>query len=242
MTYTIPKELTYQCCEMPSGGETVLIVAAGNATRMQGVDKIVAPLRGLPVIVRTMMAFERHLGIGRIVVVTREDLCAEISRLADRYMITKFSDVVKGSDTRAKSVRNGLTVMDGEETLLIHDGARPLVSAALIDRLLEQPLCDGCIPVVPIHDTVKRVTDTTVRQTLCRDELVAVQTPQRVRLSSYRQALEQLSSDASITDDAAVLEQAGMTVNTVAGDCMNLKITTPADLVLARYYLEVSDL
>ena len=145
--------------------------------------------------------------------------------------------VVAGGEERSDSVRRGLAaVPDDCDIVVVHDGARPLASAALFESVIEAVLAgaDAAIPGIAVTDTIKRVEDGRVVGTLDRDDLVAVQTPQAFRADMLRRAHE---GDPQATDDAALVEDVGGIVVIVPGDPGNLKITTPRDLSVAATHL-----
>jgi 2-C-methyl-D-erythritol 4-phosphate cytidylyltransferase len=142
--------------------------------------------------------------------------------------------VVAGGPTRSSSVRAGLAAVPGEaEVVVVHDAARPLASAALFAKVVEavRAGADGAVPGVPVADTVKVVSDGAVSETLDRDRLVAVQTPQAFRASELRRAHE---GDPDASDDAALVEALGGRIVIVTGEPANAKITTAFDLSVAR--------
>ena len=137
---------------------TAVVVAAGSASRMKGIDKIMTTLGGIPVLARTLQALEQCGRIDEIVVVTRTDLCAPVNILCREFGIQKVTAVVSGGATRAESVRCGLCAVSGRaELAAIHDGARPFVSQELLERVLIAGAKTGAAaPAVPIKDTIKR--------------------------------------------------------------------------------------
>ncbi len=218
-----------------------VIVAAGTASRMGGIDKVMAPLGGEPMIVRTVRAFQNCGAIAEIVVVTREDLILSITSLC-RGM-DKVKAVVAGGASRQESVARGLGALSGQMKLAaVHDGARPLVSDAVIDRTVRAAHSYGAAaPAVPVKDTVKVVKGGLVMATPDRNALRAVQTPQVFDYDLLRGALEQAEKDkAAVTDDCSAVERLGMKVKIVEGEERNLKITTPLDLKIAALLLEES--
>lgn len=225
----------------------VVIVAAGSASRMVGANKILMPLGGMPVIARTIAAFQNHPKVGDIVLVTRDDMVLEFQNITEQYNFFKVSDIVVGGKSREESVKNGferLKKNDKIKTVLIHDGARPLVSAALIDRVIggvEE--FSAVIPAVPVKDTIKKIAKLgKVEQTVDREKLVNIQTPQGFLASLFESALEKSGEDISaFTDDASIVEAQGVSVYTVLGDYKNIKITTPEDMLIAKAYLEVEE-
>lgn len=213
-----------------------VIVAAGGSTRMGGLQKQFLPLCGIPVLARSLLAFERHPRIAQIVAVCREEDRADLQKLIRQYEITKLTDIAVGGDTRAASVQNGLALCR-EELVAIHDGARPLVSAPVIERVLDAAELYGAAAcAVPVKDTVKE-TDPggKILSTPDRSSLRLVQTPQAFDLQLYRRAAEDLGGAiAGLTDDCAVLEADGHDVYLVEGDYRNIKITTPEDIAVAE--------
>jgi len=216
-----------------------VIVAAGTASRMGGIDKVMAPLGGEPMIVRTVRAFQNCGAIAEIVVVTREDLILTITSLCRK--MDKVKAVVAGGASRQESVARGLGALSGQMKLAaVHDGARPLVSDAVIDRTVRAAHSYGAAaPAVPVKDTVKVVKSGLVMATPDRNALRAVQTPQVFDFDLLRGALEQAEKDrAAVTDDCSAVERLGMKVKIVEGEERNLKITTPLDLKIAALLLE----
>lgn len=217
----------------------VVIVAAGSASRMGGIDKVMAPLAGEPMIVRTVRAFQDCDAVKKIVVVTREDLILPITRLCSG--MSKVKAVVGGGSSRQESVHLGLNALSGEVQLVaIHDGARPLVSWQLIDRVIRAANTYGAAaPAIPVKDTIKVVKGGVVEQTPDRSNLFAVQTPQVFDFDLLRGALKKVEQEQlQVTDDCSAVEQMGMRVKIVEGDERNLKVTTPMDLKIAQMLLE----
>ena len=224
-----------------AAGCAAVIVAAGSARRMEGIDKVLAPLGELPVLVHTLMAFQDCPLVTGIVVVTREDLLVEVGRLCRDFALDKVSKVVVGGAQRMDSVRAGLREVGTEADLIaIHDGARPLVTQAVLEQAIERAAVTGAAaPAVPVTDTVKRVEGGLAVETVDRAELWAVQTPQVFEAGLIRAALEQAAREgASLTDDCAAVERLGMKVSLTPGSRENIKITTPLDLVLGEAILQ----
>lgn len=207
-----------------------LIVAAGRGQRFGGSGpKQYAPLKGEPLLRRTLKAFRAHPGIGVIAVAIHPDDQALFQAAAAGLpRITPVS----GGATRQESVRLGLEALAAEtpDLVLIHDGARPLVGARLIDRVIGGlASADGVLPAVPVIDTLKRVEGAVIVTTVARENLVRAQTPQGFRFSAILAAHRSHAGEA-LTDDASVMERAGHTVITVPGDEANIKVTTMDDL------------
>lgn len=216
-----------------------VIVAAGSASRMEGIDKVMAPLKGDPIIVHTVRAFQECDAVKEIVIVTREDLIVPVSDLCHGF--DKVRAVVAGGKSRQESVYLGMNALSEKCRLAaIQDGARPLVTWQLIDRVIRAANSyHAAVPVIPVKDTIKVCNPGLVVSTPDRKTLRAVQTPQVFDFDLLRGALKQAFQDgAEITDDCSAVERLGMSVKTVDGDEENLKVTTPIDLKIAELLLE----
>lgn len=216
-----------------------VIVAAGSASRMEGIDKALALLGGEPVIVQTVKAFQSCPAIGEIVIVTRQDLLEKIAQLAAPY--AKVKAVVVGGTDRSKSVLCGLQALsDKVQLAAIHDGARPLITPQLITKTVSAADFHGAAaPAIPVKDTIKNVQNHWVIGTPDRSSLRAVQTPQVFCLPDILTALcRGISEGAAFTDDCSALEQMGIPVYLVDGQESNMKITTPMDLKVAQLLWE----
>ena len=216
-----------------------VIVAAGSATRMQGIDKMLVPLAGVPVVLRSVRALAASDCIDSLVIVTRTEcmetlrtLCAEVS---------KPVTVVAGGASRPESVLAGLAALpEGPELAAIHDGARPLVTQAVIAEAVEAAeRCGAAAPAVPVHDTIKQAENGLVRATPERKTLFAVQTPQVFDVKLLKTVLRAaMERGIALTDDCSAVEAAGKPVVLTQGCEENLKITTPVDLTLAEAILK----
>ena len=216
-----------------------VIVAAGTASRMGGKDKIMELIDGEPLIVKTAKAFQRCDSVSEIVIVTREDLLESIAALVQK--LHKVKAVVVGGKDRVESVTLGLEALSKNVKLAaIHDGARPLVTWRLIDRVVRAAHAYGAAaPGVPVKDTVKIVGGGVVKSTPDRKTLQAIQTPQVFDIDLLRGALKQARAEgAEITDDCSAVERLGMSIKIVEGDERNLKVTTPMDLEIVRLLWE----
>ena len=212
---------------------SALVAAAGSSSRMGGVNKLLEPLDGIPVLARTLMALQASQRVDEIVVATREEDLVEISRLCRTYGITKCAKVVRGGESRAHSVLLAL--------LAVQDGARPLSTPELIDRVITAAgRCGAAAPALPVKDTVKTVRDGgAVERTVERASLRAVQTPQVFEADLLKAALQAaVDNGAMITDDCSAVELLGKVVFLVDGDESNIKITTPIDMVFAEAILQ----
>lgn len=216
-----------------------VIVAAGTASRMGGIDKVMALLKGEPMIVHTVRAFQQCDAIRELVIVTRPDLIQEIMGLCREF--DKVTAVVAGGSSRPESVQNGLNALSKKVKLAaIQDGARPLITYQVIDRTVRAANTYGAAaPAVPVKDTVKVVSGGVVAATPDRSRLQAVQTPQVFDFDLLRGALKKAKDEnAEITDDCSAVERMGMKVKIVEGDERNIKVTTPMDLKIAELLME----
>ena len=232
-------KLEYEVCKPAKRQLPVVIVAAGSSARMNGADKQLLCVAGVPVIARTLLAFENCDDISRIILVTREQSAVEMQKIAEKYAISKLSDIVIGGKTRHESVLRGLERLEkAEDKALVSDGARMFVSKRMIhdcaNALFEH---DGCLCAVKVNDTVKEVSDGKVSKTVDRTSLYLAQTPQGITVSLYKKAASEHDA-LEFTDDASVLEAGGYDVAVVEGDIRNIKITTPEDITLAEIYVK----
>ena len=219
---------------------SAVVVAAGSARRMEGIDKVLAALGGYPVLVHTLRAFQQCPLISEVVVVTREDLLVEIADLCRDFALTKVTKVVKGGKERIHSVQAGLNeVREDAELIAIHDGARPLLPPDVLEEVLHRAAQTGAAaPAVPITDTVKRSENGLAVETVDRSTLFAVQTPQVFQADLIRAAVQKALEDGEVlTDDCAAVERLGMKVSLTRGSRENLKLTTPFDLVVGEAVL-----
>jgi 2-C-methyl-D-erythritol 4-phosphate cytidylyltransferase/2-C-methyl-D-erythritol 2,4-cyclodiphosphate synthase len=222
-----------------------IVVAAGASERMGGTDKLLARIGGRPLLAHTLAALSAAQEVASIVVVTSEERRREFedgSWLPAGAAVT-FAD---GGERRQDSVRAGFEALErgqpdpgGERVVLVHDGARPAVSAALITAVVAATAEHGAaIPVVPVAETLKRVDGDLVAATVDRSGLAAAQTPQGIRRGLLRTALaSDEARQGTWTDEAALLEACRIPVHVVPGDAANLKVTVPADLARAASLL-----
>lgn len=210
-----------------------IIVAAGQSTRLK--SNVPKPFLYVDHR-RTMLdmcleSFGKVPGLAYVIIVTREEFMEQAIQAIYRWKLAGI--VTKGGPEREDSVRLGLEVVPpGVRHVLIHDAARPLVSPLLIQRVLDGAVSHGAvIPAIPVKDTLKMVEREQVTKTLERSKIRAVQTPQGFRLAVLTKAFKKLGKKASkMTDDAAVVEAAGIKVRVVEGGLLNFKVTTPEDL------------
>ncbi len=231
--------LQFEQNEVEIDGIPVIIVAAGSSSRMRGTDKMFAPLCGIPVLARTLRAFENCPLVSEITVVTRKEKIADVLKLGGSFAVSKLKNVIEGGNCREASVKKGVQLYkDKCDKILIHDGARPLVSGAVIERTVDAlKKHDSVTCAVRLKDTVKKIDDKgNVTETPDRSFLMAVQTPQGVNVSKFLSLLDEKAPE-SFTDDTSVMESGGFITHTVEGDYTNIKVTTPEDIAIAEVYL-----
>jgi len=221
------------------GATWALIAAAGSGERL-GIDrpKAFAALGGRPLLAESLERLERCELVDAIVVAAPPDWEEPSILLAEELAASKVVACVTGGATRAESVAAALAeVPEDALVVLVHDAARPLVDDGLVKRLLVSlgEGYDGAVPVLPVADTLKRVRDGAVEETVEREGLVAAQTPQAFLAPTLRRAFSQELGSA--TDCASLVERVGGRVAVVDGDPRLLKITTPADLALVESWL-----
>lgn len=228
--------LNFDAVATNDGFASAVIVAAGQSTRMGGVSKQMLTVGGIPVIARTLLAFERAKSIKNIVVVTRESDILAFQMVAQKYMISKLTDIIVGGANRQESVKNGINRLESDtEYVLIHDGARPLISVELIDRVAENCKQYGATScAVSVKDTIKEVRDGLITKTIDRSNLYAMQTPQAFPYSQYRECINSIDDLSVYTDDCAVAEGSGVSIRIIDGDYNNIKITTKEDIAIAE--------
>ena len=218
------------------------LVLAGGTGRRMGRPKQFIDLLGAPALLHALRAFEEAPEVTRIYTVGDD---ARVDELAAESGISKYAGCAPPGESRSLSTRNGLRLCRDEQEgtlVLVHDGARCLVTSNLIRRVvaaaLEDPTADGVVPTLPVSDTVKVAETGTVLETLDRTKLHAVQTPQAFRIGLLRGIYavpeERLRG---ATDDASLVEKAGGRVLIVEGEKTNIKLTSPEDLIFAEAIL-----
>ena len=219
-----------------SGNRVIaVIVAAGRGERMRGLDKVFAPLAGKPLLARTLAAFQNCALVEGIVVVVARHNIEHAKNMVMEYGLSKVMEICRGGQERWQSVAAGLEYIKDCRWVLIHDGARPLVTETLIARGLEAAAHTGAaVPAVPVTDTVKAIdAGGFVDETLPRENLRAIQTPQVFRSDIIIKAYRSIGTGENPTDDASLVERLGYRVKVFSGSYDNIKITTPADMALA---------
>jgi len=218
----------------------VVIVAAGSGDRMAGIDKVMAPLAGLPIVLHSVHAFEDSESVDEIVLVTRAELETRLHDLAQSRGCAKVRRVVTGGATRQESSRNGFAALSREvDVVLVHDAARPLVSGELIERVVAETAAGAAaIPGVAPVSTIKREEDGACAGTVDRAGLREAQTPQGFRRRVLSRAFAAALRDGvEGTDEASLVERTGERVAIIPGERRNVKITVPEDLAVAEALL-----
>ena len=218
---------------------SVVVVAAGSSTRM-GEDKLFMDLSGKPVLARTLEALNECTCVTEIVVVTRLESLEKVAALCREHCIHKVEKVVVGGATRTESAMAGLMqIRRSAKYVLIHDGARPLITEEIVSAALHGAAIYKCAaPAVPVTDTVKEAEQNTVVRTLDRSTLAAIQTPQAFIPEIIKAALTRATEEKKeYTDDCAAVEAMGLKVHLTKGSTENIKITGPVDIPTAEAIL-----
>ncbi len=224
----------------PEADAGVVLLAAGGSARMGG-DKMLLELRGRPVLQYSLETFQRSNRVSAIVIVASDANRNAINDLVANADYDKVSAVVAGGARRQDSTANGVDQLmsqhgSGIKFILVHDGARPFVDEAMIERGLMAAAQHGAaVPALPVSDTIKSVKgDGTVEQTLDRSRLRAIQTPQVFQVDVFAPALRPTQE---VTDDASFVELVGGSVGLFDGNSGNIKLTTPDDIERAEFIL-----
>lgn len=224
---------------------TALIVAAGGSTRMgTRKNKLLLDLKGMPVIARTLLAFENTDCIQEIVLVCRKEEQEEMLEIAQIFGVRKLSSVVSGGKTRQQSVFQGIKAAGAATHFAIHDGARALITPEDIQRAVSDGICFGASSLgVPVKDTIKVVDgEGYVQGTPNRALMWNVQTPQVFEKAVYQRAMKKAEQEgADYTDDCQLVEQLGVGVHLCMGSYENIKITTRDDLALGEHILQLRE-
>jgi 2-C-methyl-D-erythritol 4-phosphate cytidylyltransferase len=220
-----------------------IVVAAGKGTRLGGArPKQFLALRGVPIIIHTLRQFERCQEINEVVTVLPAEDTAGFESLTKQFELKKAGRIVPGGATRAQSVRNGLNAIADADIVAVHDGVRPFVTPEEIDQVVAAARENGAaILTAPVADTIKRVQDGRIIETVSRAELRRALTPQCFRFAILKRAYKTLdeleSSGIEITDDSFLVEKLGIAITLIDGSPRNLKITSAEDLVQAEALL-----
>ncbi|MCL9638030.1 2-C-methyl-D-erythritol 4-phosphate cytidylyltransferase [Bacillus zanthoxyli] len=218
----------------------IIVLAAGQGKRMKaGRNKQFLTIQNVPLIIHTLKKFEQDPWCSGIVLVVNEKEVSIFEELLTEYPIQKVQSLTVGGDERQHSVYNGLKSLKQAQMVLIHDGARPFVQQNTIHELVEKAASDkAAVLAVPVKDTIKRVEQGTVIETVERSSLWAIQTPQAFLFDVVMDAHEKAKTNEYLgTDDASLVEKAGQKVSIVEGNYDNIKLTTPEDLLYAEAIL-----
>ena len=218
----------------------LLIPAAGTGRRMgSNRNKLLLTLRSQPLIAWTLLAAEASRHVSWIGIIGQAVDWSDLKEIVEGLSLTKPVQLIGGGHTRQESVHNGLQALPAAAQVLIHDGARCLVTPDLLDRCAEAIIhCQGLIAAVPVKDTIKVVDDGLIQSTPDRRQLWAAQTPQAFDVQMLKRChAEGQRLGWEVTDDAALFEKCGLPVLIVPGEETNLKVTTPMDLAIAEFIL-----
>ena len=223
---------------------TAIIPAAGDGERF-GEKKQLKLLNGRPLIFHTIQPFVKSELINEIIVVVPKDDVSQLSRDFKSTITSKKIEVVEGGETRQQSVYNGLRISDKESKLIcVHDGVRPFVTLDLIEKVIKASMQhDGAILAAPSTDTIKKVMEDQILETLPREKIWRAQTPQVFSKPALKEAI-QIAIDEKLegTDEASILEKIGYQIGFVEGSSLNIKITTKEDWIFAKaIYNELND-
>ncbi|WP_411847568.1 2-C-methyl-D-erythritol 4-phosphate cytidylyltransferase [Roseibacillus persicicus] len=220
---------------------TAIIVASGSSRRM-GFDKLMAPLAGKPVLAHSLAAFDRCQEVGQIIVVTDEARFNSLDLSGLRNHVLR----VDGGKERQDSVANGLAALSPDcDIVAIHDGARPLISTESILLALDAAAVHGSSALAhPITETLKRADgDDFVKDSVSREDLWAMETPQCFRVRLLRAAYQEVAKDGlHVTDEVSALQHLGHAIKLVSNPSPNPKVTFPSDLILAEQLLAAAAL
>ncbi len=216
----------------------VLITAAGSGSRM-GREKQFINLGSKPIIAHTIEAFQKHELIDEIVVITSENIKNKLESLVEKNNYFKVKNIVLGGETRADSVKKGLDILEDDSLVLVHDGARPLISEELISRVIRSlKEHKAVVPALPLKNAVKRISGNFVESTVDRQQYVAVQTPQAFYSAVLKEAFSKMQVGKIYYDDAMLVEEnTDFDVFLVSGEESNIKATTVADIELLEFLI-----
>jgi len=221
---------------------TAIILAGGKSTRMgEGVDKAFLSLVNKPMVAWSLLAFERSADIDRIILVVRKDQIIASKAVVKMFGISKLDKIVAGGTKRQESVQAGLAACDADtRTVVVHDAARPCVTSDLVSEIVKAAKRGDAVTVgCPVIDTVKSCAKgTTVTETVSRERLWAVQTPQAFAFRTLRDAYRNLDPKIEVTDDCQAVERAGGVVKILENRRPNFKVTVPEDLHLVAALLK----
>ncbi|MCL2392399.1 MAG: 2-C-methyl-D-erythritol 4-phosphate cytidylyltransferase [Oscillospiraceae bacterium] len=217
-----------------------VIAAAGSSERMGGIDKLFVEIGGVPVLVHTLSAFSQCDYIDEIVVVVRKDMVETVAAMCDAHQIDKVTKVMAGGTSRLESVINGVFAVSWKtELIAIHDGARPCIDQKTIEKtILKATKRHAAAPGIPVSSTLKKIKRDVVLETIDRQDLVEIQTPQTFNADLIKGALTKAMKDSpDITDDCMAVELLNIPIYITQGSRNNIKLTTAEDIDIAKALL-----
>ena len=223
-------------------GASIIIAAAGSASRMNGTDKVLLNIEGREIISYSLVAFSKAKCTDKIVVVTTEEKKRRIENIIKKLALAMETVVCTGDDTRQKSVINGLKLCSqNSDCVMIHDAARPMITPFYIDLLYDEIKKNKAAALgVKVKDTIKIIDKNgKIIETPDRNSLFIAQTPQGFEMNLYKKAVETaIENNCDYTDDCQLVEAIGESVYMVECDYRNIKITTPEDILSAQNFLK----
>ena len=229
--YVINMRLRNRANKLPQC--SAVIVAAGESRRMQGVDKLFINVCGVPVLAHTLKPFQASQLISEIIIVTQEAFFEQVEDICTRFGILKVSETVKGGASRLESVINGVySTAKSSSLIAIHDGARPCISIEIIEKtIMTASKYNAAAPGIPITSTVKRAYNKIITETIDRENLFEIQTPQIFASELIKAALTNVyRKSINVTDDCSAVELLGASVYITDGSPNNVKLTSPDDI------------
>jgi 2-C-methyl-D-erythritol 4-phosphate cytidylyltransferase len=226
----------------------IAIIPAGGAGLRFGsvIPKQFLEVKGKPLIVRTIEAFEKHDEIDEIHIPAHKDYIEYLKGLVEEYGLKKTASIIEGGNSRQDSVYNAIIGIDAanDDIILIHDAARPFAGRKLISETIREAIANGAvIPYLTPSDTIKSLSGEYVKGTYDRSKLAGVQTPQAFKFSIIKAAFENaIANNIEATDDSSLVELTGIKVKAIKGERINIKITDPLDLKIAELFLEEFEL
>jgi len=219
---------------------TAVIAAAGSSGRMCGEDKLFVEIAGKPALAHTLCAFQSTGLVDEIIVVARAEKFEHVGELCRQHGIEKATKVMAGGPTRLESVMSGVLAASKKARIIaIHDGARPCVDSGVIERAISSASQHHAVaPAVPVSSTLKRAENGNVLETVDRDGLFEIQTPQVFTAEVIKAALTNaINKAADVTDDCMAAELIGAKVRITEGSRSNIKLTTSEDIAIAEAIL-----
>jgi len=219
---------------------TAVIAAGGSSGRMAGEDKLFKEIGGIPVLAYTLTAFQRCGLITEIIVVSRDSRIEDVCRLCERFSIGKAVKIIAGGATRLESVLNGVyAVSEGMGLIAIHDGARPCISVDVIESTIAAAAkYNAAAPALRISSTIKLVKEGIILETVDREGLYQIQTPQVFDADLIKAALTNaMKKGVDVTDDCMAAENLGVRIHITEGSLSNIKITSIDDFTVAEAIL-----